>query len=78
MIMSSWFERQASSHYVQLAAAAIVSGATVAGVIYGSQAVRRAEAVQNLKASIPELNESHHADMVRSGLVIRAHGSYAY
>ena len=63
--MTSWLERQASSHHVQLAAAAILSGVTVAGLIYGTQAIRRNEAVQELKASIPELNENHHADMVR-------------
>ena len=63
--MTSWLERQASSHHVQLAAAAVFSGVTVAGLIYGIQAIRRNEAVQELKASIPELNENHHADMVR-------------
>ena len=63
--MTSWFERQAYSHHVQLAATAFISGVTVAGLIYGTQAVRRKEAVQELKASIPELNETHHADMVR-------------
>lgn len=59
------FERQASSHHVQLAAAALLSGVTVAGLICGTQAVRRRVAVDELKASIPELNESHHADVVR-------------
>ena len=70
--MASWIERQASSHNVQLAAAAVLSGVTVAGLIYGTQAIRRREAVQELKASIPELNEAHHADMVRFGLLIKA------
>lgn len=70
--MTSWFERQASSHHVQLAAAAVLSGVTVAGLIYGTQAIRRKEAVQELKASIPELNEIHHADMVRFDFTIRA------
>lgn len=70
--MTSWFERQASSHHVQLAATAILSSVTVAGLIYGTQAIRRKEAVQKLKASIPELNETHHADMVRFYLIIRA------
>ena len=63
--MASWFERQASSHQVQLAAVAILSGFAVAGTIYGTQAVRREKRTEKLKASIPELNESHHADMVR-------------
>ena len=63
--MSSWFERQASNHRVQLAAVAILSGITVAGAIYSTQAIRRKEAVDELKASIPELSEDHKADLVR-------------
>ena len=68
--MTSWLERQASSHHIQLAAAAIFSGMTVAGLIYGTRAIRRKEAVQELKASIPELDETYHADMVRFDLTI--------
>lgn len=63
--MASWFERQTSSHNVQLAAVALFSGAAVAGAIYGTQAIRREKRVEELKASIPELSESHHAYMVR-------------
>ena len=63
--MTSWFDRLASSHHVQLAATAVFSGLTVAGLIYGTQAIRRKEAVHELKASIPELDETHHADLVR-------------
>lgn len=62
--MSSWLERQASSHHFQLAATAVISGAAVAGLIYGGQAIRRKAAVDELKASIPELDESHHSEMV--------------
>lgn len=62
--MSSWLERQASSHNVQLAATALLSGVAVAGLIYGSQTIRRKAAVDELKASIPELSENHHADLV--------------
>lgn len=62
--MSSWLERQASSHHVQLAATALLSGVAVAGLIYGSQNIRRKAAVDELKASIPELSENHHADLV--------------
>jgi hypothetical protein len=62
--MTSWLERQASSHHVQLAATAIFSGAAIAGLIYGGQAVRRRAAVEELKASIPELDDSHHAHLV--------------
>lgn len=62
--MTSWLERQASSHHVQLAATAVFSGVAIAGLIYGSQAIRRKAAVDELKASIPELDDSHHADLV--------------
>ncbi|KAL8726946.1 MAG: hypothetical protein Q9166_006367 [cf. Caloplaca sp. 2 TL-2023] len=59
--MSSWFERQLSSHQFQLAATAVVSGITVAGLIYGGQAIRRKVAVKELKASIPPLDQEHQA-----------------
>ncbi|KAL6718848.1 hypothetical protein ACLMJK_003082 [Lecanora helva] len=62
--MAQWLERQASSHRVQLAAVAIFSGVAVAGTIFGAQAIRREKRVTKLKASIPELNESHHAEML--------------
>lgn len=62
--MSDWFSRQASNHHVQLAAVAILSGATVASAIIGTQAVRRKERIEELKASIPELSEDHKADLV--------------
>ena len=62
--MSSWLERQVSSHHVQLAATAVFSGVAVASLIFGTQAIRRKAAVDELKASIPELSESHHADLV--------------
>ena len=62
--MSDWFSRQASNHHVQLAAVAIVSGVTVAGAIIGTQAIRRKERIEELKASIPELSEDHKADLV--------------
>lgn len=62
--MTSWLERQASSHHVQLAATAVFSGIAIAGLIYGSQAIRRKVAVDDLKASIPDLDENHHADLV--------------
>ena len=65
--MSSWLERQASNHQVQLAATAVLSGIAVAGIIYGTQTARRKVAVDELKASIPELSESHHAQTVCEG-----------
>lgn len=63
--MSSWFERHISSHQVQLAATALLSGATVAGLIYGGQAIRRRVAVEQLKASIPPIDDEHQAQRVR-------------
>ena len=62
--MASWLERQASSHQVQLGLVAVCSGLAVAGTILGAQAIRKEKRVEELKASIPELSESHHADMV--------------
>lgn len=68
--MLSWLERQLSSHQVQLAATALVSGITVAGLIYGGQAIRRKVAVEQLKSSIPPLDEEHQAQPVRQLLLI--------
>ena len=62
--MSSWFDRHASNHNVQLAAVALISGITVASAIYGTQAIRRKERVEELKASIPELSEVHKTVLV--------------
>lgn len=64
--MSSWFQRQAGAPNSQLATTAVLSGAAVAGAIFGYQAYRRKEAVYDLKASIPELDDRHHAEKVSS------------
>jgi hypothetical protein len=63
--MASWLHRQAGSSNNQLATTAVLSGAAVAGAIFGYQAYKRNEAVHDLKASIPVLNEAHHAEKVR-------------
>lgn len=60
--MASWIQRQNTSHQAQLAATAVLSGAAVAGAILGFQKFRRREAVKQLKASIPEVDEKHHAE----------------
>ncbi|EAU33544.1 conserved hypothetical protein [Aspergillus terreus NIH2624] len=60
--MSSWIQRHAGSQQTQLAATAVISGAAVAGAILGYQALRRKEAVSELKASIPNIDEEHHAE----------------
>ena len=61
--MSSWMQRQISSH--QIAATAVLSGLAVAGTIFGAQAIRRKVAVEDLKSSIPDVDERHHAEKVR-------------
>lgn len=63
--MSSWIQRQASSHQVQLGATAVLSAAAVAGAIFGVQAIRRKVAVEELKASIPRIDEDHRLQKVR-------------
>lgn len=63
--MSSWLQRQASSHNAQLVGTALLSGAAVAGAIFGIQALRRQIAVEDLKASIPGFDEKEHANGVR-------------
>lgn len=63
--MSSWLQRQASSHNAQLLGTALLSGAAVAGAIFGVQALRRQIAVEDLKASIPGFSEKDHVDGVR-------------
>ncbi|EDN02846.1 conserved hypothetical protein [Histoplasma mississippiense (nom. inval.)] len=57
--MSGWIQRQIHSPYVQLAGVAVLSGAAVAGAIFGYQSMKRQAAVQKLKASIPELDEQY-------------------
>jgi hypothetical protein len=55
--MASWIGRITGSREAQLAATAVVSGAVVAGAIFGYQNVRRRERVGELKADIPDLND---------------------
>lgn len=62
--MSSWLHRQAGSQTSQLATTAVLSGAAVAGAIFGYQAYKRKEAVYDLKASIPSLDDEHPATKV--------------
>lgn len=62
--MSSWLQRQAGSSHGQLATTAVLSGAAVAGAIFGYQSYKRKEAVYDLKASIPSIDDSHPAGKV--------------
>lgn len=60
--MSTWIQRQIASH--QIAATAVLTGIAVAGTIVGAQAIRRKVAVEDLKSSIPDVDEEHHAERV--------------
>jgi hypothetical protein len=62
--MASWVSRTMSSSQAQFAATAVVSGAVVAGAIFGYQAIRRHERVEDLKHSIPELGRDHTPEKV--------------
>lgn len=62
--MASWLDRQLSSHRNQLLTTAVVSGAAVAATILSIQAVRRKIRVDELKASIPNVDE-HKLEVVR-------------
>ena len=64
--MASWLQQQASSRNAQLAITALLSGAAVAGTIFGIQALRRQIAVEGLKASIPQTDDREGADGVGS------------
>lgn len=64
--MAYWFQRTTSSSQAQFAATALVSGAVVAGAIFGYQHIRRQELVEDLKSSIPALSKEHKADKVRA------------
>ncbi|KAH7067804.1 hypothetical protein FB567DRAFT_256205 [Paraphoma chrysanthemicola] len=59
--MSSWISRATESRNAQLVTTAVVSGALVASTILGFQKARRMYRVADLKASIPEIDENHHA-----------------
>lgn len=64
--MSSWLQRQASSHKAQLVGTALLSGVAVAGAILGIQALRRQIALEDLKASIPGFDGKEDANGVRT------------
>lgn len=52
--MSSWIGRVSTSSQAQFAATALVSGAVVAGAIFGYQSLRRQERIKDLKSGIPD------------------------
>ncbi|KAH7408474.1 hypothetical protein DE146DRAFT_375738 [Phaeosphaeria sp. MPI-PUGE-AT-0046c] len=59
--MSSWISRATESRNAQLITTAVISGAVVASTILGFQQARRLYRVADLKASIPEIDDEHHA-----------------
>ena len=58
--MSSYISDIFSTTRVQLIATAVVSGATVASLILGYQALEREERLSQLKDSIPPITEGGH------------------
>lgn len=66
--MTSWIQRQAGSSQGQLATTAVLSGAAVASAIFGYQSYKRKEAVSDLKASIPKLDDSNSTGKVSSAI----------
>ena len=62
--MASWLGRVTTSSQAQFAATAIVSGAVVAGAIFGYQAARRQERVEELMSGIPEAKDGYVGDKV--------------
>lgn len=62
--MSSWVSRATANHNAQLVTTAVVSGVVVGSAILGLQKAKRMYRVADLKASIPELEEGHHASRV--------------
>jgi hypothetical protein len=66
--MSSWINRATESRNAQLITTAVVSGAVVASTILGFQQARRMYRVADLKASIPDIDDEHHAQRVSEQL----------
>jgi len=62
--MSSGLSRLTASHNAQLITTAVVSGVVVGTAILGFQQARRMLKVENVKASIPDINEDHQATKV--------------
>lgn len=60
--MPPWIQHHVNSFEAQLAATALLSGIAVASAILGYQNTKRKEAVEELKSSIPEIDERHHAE----------------
>ncbi|KAG9241687.1 ubiquitin-protein ligase-like protein molybdopterin-converting factor [Calycina marina] len=57
--MMSWFQRTTSTPSFQFGATALVAGGLTAAALLSYQHLRREEAIDELKSSIPELDKSH-------------------
>lgn len=64
--MSSWISRATENRNAQLVTTAVVSGVVVGSAILGFQKARRMYKVADLKASIPDIDDEHHATRVSS------------
>ena len=65
--MSQWLERverHVSLQRIQIASTAVLASVVTATLIFGSFALRRRIATEDLKASIPSLSDRHHAESV--------------
>ncbi|KAF2270217.1 hypothetical protein CC78DRAFT_550493 [Lojkania enalia] len=62
--MSSWISRAIESRHGQLITTAVVSGVVVGGTILGFQKAKRMYRVAQLKDSIPDIGENHHATRI--------------
>lgn len=62
--MSSWISKATESRNAQLITTAAVSGFVVGSAILGFQKARRMTRVADLKASIPDVSDEHHAQRV--------------
>jgi hypothetical protein len=68
--MSQWLERierHVSLQRIQIASVAVLASVATTGVIFGSFALRRRIATEDLKASIPTLGDKHHVENVCHG-----------
>lgn len=63
--MSGYIPEIFSTPRAQLLTTAVVSGAAVATLIFGFQALEREERLSALKSSIPSISEKHHTTKVR-------------
>jgi hypothetical protein len=63
--MSHWFRFQNYSHQTQLVGAAIIGGLAAVTTVYSIQAIRRNVALEDLKASIPQLSDKHKTQKVQ-------------